>query len=80
MENSCAKAVRAILERKYSDLCDPTYIDKVVKSFPLEGVSLREPKYIKAGVLLPTPALENIKNIILIANEGHEIHHVKEHG
>ena len=74
------KAVRAILERKYSDLCDPAYIDKVVKSFPLEGVSLREPKYIKAESSSYTPALEKSKNIILIANEGHEIHHVKEHG
>ncbi len=73
------KAVRAILERKYGEMCDPAYIDKVVKSFPLEGISLRETQNTKTESLY-TPTLEKSRDIVLIANEGHEIHHVKEHG
>ncbi len=74
------KAVRAILERKYGEMCDPAYIDKVVKSFPLSGITLRVAKNEQAEAALPLPVFSQAHNIALFANEGHEIHHVKEHG
>lgn len=74
------KAVRAILERKYGEMCDPVYINKVVKSFPLSGISLRVPKNIKNEADTYRPSSEQSNNIVLIANEGHEIHHIKERG
>jgi acetoin utilization deacetylase AcuC-like enzyme/GNAT superfamily N-acetyltransferase len=74
------KAVRAILERKYGDMCDTAYINKVVKSFPLSGISLREPKNIQNETITCKPCSEQFNNIVLIANEGHEIHHIREHG
>lgn len=72
-------AVRAILERKYGAMCDPAYIAKVVKSFSLQGIQLRAAKSIKAEIPYE-PAPAKSQDIILIANEGHEIHHIKEHG
>lgn len=72
------KAVRAILERKYGEMCDPAYINKVVKS--LAGMSLRVPKKIKNEADTYRPSSEQFNRIVLIANEGHEIHHIKEHG
>jgi len=73
------KAVRAILERKYGDMCDPAYIDKVVKSFPLTGITVRGSQSEKASSI-HVPVQNNIQSVALFANEGHEIHHVKEHG
>ncbi len=39
------EAVRAILERKYADLCPPEYVEKIVASFKDDPVRLREPRY-----------------------------------
>lgn len=73
------KAVRAILERKYGEMCDPAYVEKVVKSFPLSGITVRGSQSSKdAAVYLPVQ--KNTNNIALFANEGHAIHHIKEHG
>ncbi len=72
------KAVRAILERKYGDMCDPDYINKIVKSFPLSGISVRSHnKEDNYGAL---PVEHHADKIALFANEGHEIHHIKEQG
>jgi len=73
------KAVRAILERKYGDMCDPAYVDKVVKSFPLAGITLRGIQSSSDPAIL-VPVLNHSHSIALYANEGHEIHHIKEHG
>ena len=74
------KAVRAILERKYGQMCDKAYIDKVVNSFSLAGIKLRS----KTGALdmaeVYSPQISHAHNISLFSNEGHTIHHVKEHG
>ena len=74
------KAVRAILERKYGAMCDKVYIEKIVNSFPLSGITLRGAMQSKdkSSQYSPLPHLAN--NIALFANEGHEIHHIKEHG
>ncbi|MEQ8191759.1 MAG: histone deacetylase family protein, partial [Candidatus Eremiobacterota bacterium] len=81
---SCKTArsiVRAILERKYGDLCSPAYIDMVVESFKDDPVKLREAKYIKKDVSLPVKkSLSQDKLIPLVVNENHDIHHIRERG
>jgi acetoin utilization deacetylase AcuC-like enzyme len=73
------KIIRAILERKYANICPPEYIDKIVKSVKDNPVRLREPRYIKtqinAAELRPKQ-----RRIALIVNDQHSIHHVKERG
>jgi acetoin utilization deacetylase AcuC-like enzyme len=73
--------VQAILERKYGDRCPEGYIEMVVSSFKDDPVHLREPKYLKNGppiaVGLPIPM---DKRIILVINDQHAIHHVRERG
>lgn len=71
--------VRAILERKYADICDDSYINKVVASFPDGKISVRPPKYIKKQEVIPLDSKSPDK-ISLIPNEGHEIHHIRERG
>jgi acetoin utilization deacetylase AcuC-like enzyme len=84
--------VRAILERRYGWLCPPDYIDMVVRSFvddPVEldtrSVALAQPgrgaRSLKAqerarNVLHPPSDLR----VLVIANEKHDIHHVRERG
>jgi acetoin utilization deacetylase AcuC-like enzyme/GNAT superfamily N-acetyltransferase len=75
------KIVRAILERKYRDLCPASYIDLVVNSFQDDPVQLREPRYYKKQLPLPFKAeITDDRKIILIVNDVHEIHHVHERG
>jgi acetoin utilization deacetylase AcuC-like enzyme/GNAT superfamily N-acetyltransferase len=73
--------VRAILERKYRDRCPPGYIDMVVESFRDDPVRMREPRYLKKEA----PVAVNVsipidKRIILVINDQHAIHHVRERG
>lgn len=73
------KAVRAILERKYGEMCDPAYVEKVVKSFPLSGITVRGNQSANDPSIY-VPLLNLSHSVVLFANEGHEIHHIKEHG
>lgn len=73
--------VRAILERKYVDVCPKQYIDMVVDSFTDDPVQIRPPKYI----LTPPPApidkvMPTDKKIYLVVNDKHAIHNVNEKG
>jgi acetoin utilization deacetylase AcuC-like enzyme/GNAT superfamily N-acetyltransferase len=75
------KIVRAILERKYGDLCPASYVDLVVNSFQDNPVRLREPRYFKK--LSPLPLKSEItedRKIILVVSDVHEIHHIHERG
>ncbi|MBU0468813.1 MAG: GNAT family N-acetyltransferase [Candidatus Omnitrophica bacterium] len=73
------KAIRAILERKYSELCPKEYIERVVRSFDDPGIKLRVPRYQKHK--LDEVVNSKYKDIIIyVANEAHNIHHVKERG
>jgi acetoin utilization deacetylase AcuC-like enzyme/GNAT superfamily N-acetyltransferase len=79
----CAQAqriVRAILERRYGDLCTPEYISKVVDSFKEDPVSLRLPRYSKKVPVETRPDVSRLQRIALVVNERHEIHHVRERG
>ena len=77
--NWTRKVVRAILERKYGDLCPQGYIDMVVKSFKDHPVMIREPKYEKKTDPVTVRDVRSIdQSIILVVNDRHEIHHVHE--
>lgn len=73
------KIVRAILERKYGDLISKSQISEVVRSFKDEYFICRAPKYIRKPVTSKV-ALKEREKIILVVNEGHDIHHVQELG
>ncbi|NQT31658.1 MAG: histone deacetylase family protein [Deltaproteobacteria bacterium] len=72
--------VRAVLERKYKGVCPPSYVDMVVESFQDDPVRLREPRYIKKAPLPPNRTIPVDKQIVLIINNRHLIHHVEELG
>lgn len=75
------KVVRAILERKYGDVCSEEYIRTVANSFQDDPIKLREPRYIKRKTVAAPPAQKQAGiRIALIRNEGHEIHHVRDRG
>ncbi|MBD1401809.1 histone deacetylase family protein [Pelobacter sp. M08fum] len=76
------KIVRAILERKYAHLCPQTYIDMVVDSFTEDPVQLRGFRYVKKPISvvedLARPVVD--RQIALIVNDQHDIHHIRERG
>lgn len=74
--------VRTILERKYRNQCSPQYIKLVVDSFVDDPVCLRPPRYLKSGVNgAKAPAtLPDDQKIMLVINDQHDIHHVRERG
>ncbi len=76
-------AVRAILERKYTSLCPPEYVQNVVSSFRDNPVRLRPFKYATKPARAeadwpPTPPPD--RRIALVVNDRHLIHHVREQG
>lgn len=74
------KIVRAVLERKYGDVCSEDYIEMVVKSFQDDPPVLRAPRYTRRKTLPSVPPKQVQKPIVLIMNQGHEIHHVRDRG
>lgn len=75
------KVVRAILERKYGKLCPKGYIDMVAGSFADGPVELRPYRYVKPEKSLPKgPAVQEDWRILLVVNDRHDIHHVRERG
>ena len=74
------KMVRAILERKYGDLCPPEYVEKVVRSFRDDPVVLRPPRYVSGAAPEPGPVRPADTQILLVVNDKHDIHHVHERG
>ena len=73
--------VKAILERKYGNVCPIDYIKKVVDSINEDPVQLRPLRYLKKSPAVPVKPVTSLDEIIaLVINEKHEIHHVKERG
>lgn len=73
--------VRAILERKYGDICPEEYIAEVVSSFTDNPIQLRPFKYIKKPVKnYLTVSIKKELKIALVINDKHHIHHVQERG
>ena len=75
------RIVSAILTRKYAHLCSPEYNRKIVNSFRDDPVSLRPPRY-GAPTRPPEaqPVLPADTQILMVVNDRHEIHHVRERG
>ncbi len=73
--------VRAILERKYAKMCPPDYVAMVVESFRDDPVKLRAPRY-QRRLISPAvrPRRRLAQRIILVVNDRHDIHHVRERG
>jgi len=74
------KVVRAILERKYVDLCPPEYVEKVVQSVRDDPVDLRPFHYVKPEAVKSGVESRSVEQIALVCNQGHTIHHVRERG
>jgi acetoin utilization deacetylase AcuC-like enzyme/GNAT superfamily N-acetyltransferase len=73
--------VRAILERKYGDVCPAAYVEMVVESFRDDPVRLRPPRYMRPRVgKAPSKAPVQERGIALAVNRGHAIHHIRERG
>ncbi len=73
--------VKAILERKYGDLCDASYVEMVVQSIQDDPARLRPFRYIPESAIEPLPEdIPTDRKIILVYNKHHIIHHVHERG
>jgi len=73
--------VRAILERKYGDVCPPDYIDRVTGSFVDDPVQLRPPRYMKkTPIIPPVHVTTDEERLVLVVNDKHDIHHVRDRG
>jgi len=76
--------VRAILDRKYGSVCPEDYIRMVVASFTDDPVRLRAHRYGPARPRRPARVtaarLAAQGQIVLVVNDRHEIHHVRERG
>ena len=73
--------VKAILERKYGDVCPAEYVNKVIQSIKDDPIRLRPLRYIKkprAVQVKPVTTLEEV--ISLVINDRHDIHHVRDRG
>lgn len=74
------QVAQAVLQRKYSDICPPEYIKKVVASFRHDSVKLREMRYLKVPVA-PLPATPHSpEKVAITLNDKHDIHHIRERG
>ena len=73
--------VQAILIRKYSDVCNTEYISMVVNSIVDNPVQLRDFKYVTTEtVIAPKKVIPLDKRIVLLINDKHDIHHVRDRG
>lgn len=73
--------VRAILDRKYKELCPEEYVAMVLDSFRDDPVHLRPFRYIKKQPAVSVPqSVPDDKKVLLLVNDGHSIHHVRERG
>ncbi len=75
------KIVRAILERKYGEYCPISYIEMVINSIKDDPVVLRPPRYSrKRTARLKQTSMAEKNKILLIVNDRHHIHHIRERG
>jgi acetoin utilization deacetylase AcuC-like enzyme len=70
--------VRAILERKYEDVCPPEYIERVVDSIVEDPVRVRPRRHTRTTDKSPVITGEAL--VALVVNDAHDIHHVRERG
>ena len=76
-----ARAVcEAILRRKYGDYCPESYIRMVLESFTDDPVKLRPFRYVRRRPAIKLAGKGSRKPVLLIYNNQHIIHHVRERG
>lgn len=74
------RIVRAILERKYAEVCPPEYVEAVVNSFTDDPVHLRGPRYVRRVSAAVTPVRRLDTRIPIVVNDRHDIHHMRDRG
>jgi acetoin utilization deacetylase AcuC-like enzyme/GNAT superfamily N-acetyltransferase len=73
--------VKAILERKYPDVCNKEYVNMVINSIIDDPVHFRPFKYISEKPVEITRTYPPVDQLIaLVYNNQHTIHHVRERG
>jgi len=72
--------MRAILERKYKEKCSPQYVQMVLDSISVSQMTLREPRYTTDTISSSKKEISSDRKILLICNDKHMIHHVRERG
>ncbi|MEX2138014.1 MAG: GNAT family N-acetyltransferase [Pirellulales bacterium] len=72
------KVARAVLERKYGDICPPEYVKQVVHSIR-EPVQLGGLRYASHPLHRPAAPLPP-ERIAMAINDKHDIHHIRERG
>ena len=78
--NETRAIVRAILERKYGDICPPGYIDLVVRSIKDDPIILRKPRYRPEQTGQFSEQIPVRHKIMMVVNDRHDIHHVRDRG
>lgn len=75
------KIIKSILEHKYPHKCSPAYVKEVVDSVKESTLAIRPPRYgRKEKYIEIKKAIPQDKKIVLILNEGHIIHHIRDKG
>ncbi len=74
------EVARAILQRTYSDICTPAYIDLVTQSFLDDPVRIRPPRYARSAKVPTLRPTGRLGRIALVVTDVHAIHHVRERG
>jgi len=75
------RIVKLILGRKYKDICPPDYIERVIRSFTDDPVKFRPYKYVKQEIVsVKRKEIPQDQKIVLVINDRHDIHHVRERG
>ena len=75
------RAVRLILQTRFTELTNPAYIRRVVHSFRDDPVLLRPPRYVKRRTPRPPTRDGRLdRPYAMIINHKHIIHHVQDRG
>jgi len=72
--------VKAVLERKYKDLCSVEYVEQVVASIRDNPVKLRPFCHIQPHKTRRAVHDRFSEKIALVLNQDHDIHHIHERG
>ena len=74
------RTMRAILERKYGDVCPPGYVGKVVDSVTEDPVRLRDFCYVRPRARVSVDKARKQSLIPVVVNDKHDIHHMHDRG
>lgn len=74
------EVVRAILERKYAGYCPPQYVEKVLSTLRDDPIVLRPYRYVNPEAVRTAVSASPLKQIALVINAEHDLHHIHERG